>query len=152
MVDIVHRVGIRAPLATVYSALATIDGISGWWTQHTKSASSNVNEFQVQFSDTAGRIIGSMEFEFAELLPEGRVVWKTISGPKEWLGTSITFELKQEAEYTIVLFGHRNWIESIEFTAHCSMKWGIFLMSLKSLCETGAGQPSPHDTKIDNWN
>lgn len=35
---------------------------------------------------------------------------------------------------------------------HCSTKWAIFLMSLKAYLETGAGQPSPHDVKIDNWN
>jgi hypothetical protein len=35
---------------------------------------------------------------------------------------------------------------------HCSTKWAIFLMSLKSLVEIGKGAPSPDDVKIDNWN
>ncbi len=35
---------------------------------------------------------------------------------------------------------------------HCSTKWAVFLMSLKSLLETGTGAPDPHDVKIDNWN
>jgi hypothetical protein len=35
---------------------------------------------------------------------------------------------------------------------HCSTKWGVFLMSLKSLLETGKGAPAPNDIKIDNWN
>ena len=35
---------------------------------------------------------------------------------------------------------------------HCSTKWAIFLMSLKSLVETGTGAAFPNDTKIDNWN
>ena len=35
---------------------------------------------------------------------------------------------------------------------HCNTKWAMFLMSLKSLVETGKGLPSPHDVKIDNWN
>ena len=35
---------------------------------------------------------------------------------------------------------------------HCSTKWAIFLMSLKSLLETGKGAPHPNDVKIDNWN
>jgi len=30
--------------------------------------------------------------------------------------------------------------------------WAVFLMSLKSLLETGTGAPDPHDVKIDNWN
>jgi len=35
---------------------------------------------------------------------------------------------------------------------HCSTKWALFLMSLKSLVENGQGAPHPHDVKIDNWN
>lgn len=37
--DIVHRVGIKAPLSKVYAALATIDGLSGWWTRDTSGTS-----------------------------------------------------------------------------------------------------------------
>jgi hypothetical protein len=33
-----------------------------------------------------------------------------------------------------------------------STKWGVFLMSLKALLETGKGAPEPNDIKIDNWN
>jgi uncharacterized protein YndB with AHSA1/START domain len=31
-------------------------------------------------------------------------------------------------------------------------EWGVFLMSLKSLLESGKGAPEPRDIKIDNWN
>ena len=41
MVDIVHRVGIKAPAAKVYAALSTIDGLAGWWTK-TTTGTSNV--------------------------------------------------------------------------------------------------------------
>jgi hypothetical protein len=33
----------------------------------------------------------------------------------------------------------------------CSTKWALFLMSLKSLVETGKGAPSPGDVPISNW-
>jgi hypothetical protein len=32
------------------------------------------------------------------------------------------------------------------------MKWATFLLSLRKLAETGKGEPSPNDMKIDNWN
>ena len=35
---------------------------------------------------------------------------------------------------------------------HCGTRWAVFLMSLKSLVETGKGSPDPNDVKIDNWN
>ena len=76
----------------------------------------------------------------------------TAASTVEWIGTKVEFELKQEGDYSIVLFKHQGWKEPIEFMHHCSTKWAIFLMSLKSLVETGTGAPNPHDIKIDNWN
>ena len=90
--------------------------------------------------------------EILELDPSARVRWKVLDGPEEWIGTSIAFDLKKEDDYTIVLFKHEGWKEPVEFMHHCSTKWAIFLMSLKSLVETGKGAPSPDDVKIDNWN
>jgi hypothetical protein len=80
------------------------------------------------------------------------VHWRVIAGPEEWVGTDVIFTLSQEGEYTIVLFGHKNWRDANEFTAHCSMKWATFLLSLRELVESGKGKPSPQDVKIDDWN
>ena len=66
-------------------------------------------------------------------------------------GTTVTFDLKQEGEWTIILFAHEGWREQVEFMNHCSTKWALFLMSLKSLVETGTGAPHPHDVRISNW-
>ena len=93
-----------------------------------------------------------MELEVAELIPARSVRWRVKSGPPEWVGTDVTFSLAEEGDQTIVVFGHRNWREAVEFTAHCSMKWATFLLSLRELVETGRGQPAPDDLKIDNWN
>ena len=53
-----------------------------------------------------------------------------------------------DGEWTIVLFAHAGWREPVEFMNHCSTKWAIFLMSLKSLLETEKGTPNPHDPNI----
>ena len=37
-------------------------------------------------------------------------------------------------------------------TTREGLSWAVFLMSLKSLLETGKGAPDPNDVKIDNWN
>lgn len=49
------------------------------------------------------------------------------------------------------MFAHAGWREPVEFMNHCSTKWAIFLMSLKSLVETGSGAPHPRDVQISNW-
>ena len=78
--------------------------------------------------------------------------WRFKSGPEEWIGTDVTFELSEDGDFTSILFAHKNWREEVEFMAHCSMKWASFLLSLKELGETGKGKPAPDDLKIDNWN
>jgi hypothetical protein len=86
-----------------------------------------------------------------ELHPAELVLWEVVGGPAEWIGTNIRWELKRQGDYCIVLFQHQGWKEPVEFMHHCSTKWAIFLMSLKSLLETGKGAPSPDDVQIGDW-
>jgi len=150
--SIVHRIGINAPRAKVYEALATVEGIASWWTRDATGESKIGDLIQVRFHSKDGAEVGAMDIRVVTLEPDYRVVWRFESGPDEWVGTEVTFALKPEAEQTIVLFSHSHWRETVEFTAHCSMKWAIFLLSLKQLVENGSGLPSPDDVKIDNWN
>jgi uncharacterized protein YndB with AHSA1/START domain len=152
MVDIIHRIGIKAPLAKVYAALSTVEGVAGWWTTETTGESRLGGAIEVRFSSHTGKEVGRMQFELAELEPAKAVRWHFTSGPPEWLGTDVTFSLSADGDTTIVRFGHEKWREPVEFMAHCSMKWATFLLSLRALLETGAGQPAPGDLKIDNWN
>ena len=150
--DILHRVGIKASPQKVYAALATRHGLAGWWTRDTEGDGSRVGgALKFRFHNPAGEEIGDFDMKVAELAPT-RIVWSVNGGPEEWIGTTIRWELKQEEDYVIVLFRHEGWKEAAKFMHHCSTKWALFLMSLKSLAETGKGAPSPHDVKIDNWN
>jgi uncharacterized protein YndB with AHSA1/START domain len=148
--DILHRVGIKASLAEVYQALATPEGVAGWWTTTTTGDRKMGGTIRtVFFAD--GKELGAFDLKLLELHPEKRVVWQVASGPPEWVGSKICFDLKQEDDYTVILFKHEGWKEPVEFMYHCSTKWAVFLMSLKSLVETGKGQPSPTDVRISNW-
>ncbi len=152
MADIIHRVGIKAPLSKVYEAVATVKGVAGWWTKETTGADNVGGEIKFRFLTPQGKELGAMGMEVVTLTPNKKVQWKVKAGPPEWIGTDIVFDLHQEDDYTIVVFGHKNWREPVEFMAHCSMKWAIFMLSLKEWVETGKGKPSPIDVKIDNWN
>jgi uncharacterized protein YndB with AHSA1/START domain len=152
MVDIIHKIGIKAPVSKVYEALSTVEGVAGWWTKETTGESRVGGTITTRFRSPDGREIGGMDFDVLKLTPNKAVQWRFIAGPSEWVGTDVTFDLSRDGDQTLVVFGHRNWREAVEFTAHCSMKWATFLLSLRELVETGAGKPSPYDLKIDNWN
>ncbi len=149
MFDILHRVGIKASAAKVYKALSTPEGVAGWWTTDTRGDSKVGGTIAFRFT-AAGHEIGAFEMKILELHPAG-VVWQVVKGAEEWMGTKIRFDLKQADDFTIILFRHEGWAEPVEFMYHCSTKWAIFLMSLKSLVETGKGDPSPNDVRIGDW-
>ncbi|WP_405009537.1 SRPBCC domain-containing protein [Kitasatospora sp. NBC_01539] len=145
MVDILHRIGITSSPEDVYAALTTVEGLAGWWTEDTEGDASPGGIVRFRF------LPGGFDMKVLETEPSERVLWEVVEGPEEWIGTQVAFELKQEDDYTIVLFRHEGWREPVEFMHHCSTKWAIYLMSLKKLVETGRGEPSPHDVQISNW-
>jgi uncharacterized protein YndB with AHSA1/START domain len=147
MVDILHRVGVKSSsLDDVYGALTTVEGLSAWWTDATRGDTEVDGVLQFRFRE------GGFDMVVRELEPAKHVLWEVVDGPAEWVGTTVSFDLKQEDDYTIILFKHEGWREPVEFMHHCSTKWATFLLSLKSLVETGKGAPEPDDFKIDNWN
>ena len=147
MVDILHRIGVQTPTPEkVYAALTTVDDLAGWWTEDTKGSAEVGGVLAFRFPP-----VGGFDMEVIESKPAERVVWRVVDGPEEWVGTTIEFDLHQDGDWTIVLFAHRGWREPVEFMNHCSTKWGSFLMSLKSLVETGEGAPAPRDVQISNW-
>jgi uncharacterized protein YndB with AHSA1/START domain len=152
MIDIIHRIGIKSPITQVYKALTSIEGLSNWWTEEVEGDEQVGEKIEFRFRAVTGELKGSMVMEVLELNTPTNVRWRCIEGPDEWVGTDITFLLSQQDDQTILLFGHRNWREAVEFTSHCSMKWAVFLLSLREYVETGKGKPSPNDLKIDNWN
>ncbi|MDH3979892.1 MAG: SRPBCC domain-containing protein [Gammaproteobacteria bacterium] len=145
MPEINHRVGIRGSLHDVYTALTTDAGLSTWWTTDTKGAGPVGSIIEFRFNG------GGPDFEVVELQPDRLVRWRhTGSMPEEWAGTGISFELTESNGQVFVRFRHSSWQEASDFLAHCSSKWGAFLLSLKDAIETGTGRPFPHDIHIDH--
>lgn len=152
MAEIIHRIGIKAPAAKVYEALTTLPGLSGWWTNETKGNPAPGGKLEFVFNSPKGERVGAMAFEVVKTDLNKEVVWRCVDGMADWIGTTLEFRLQAGKDMTILLFGHKNWKEATESTAHCSMKWATFLLSLRELVETGKGRPSPNDLKIDDWN
>jgi uncharacterized protein YndB with AHSA1/START domain len=147
MADILHRVGVKsASLDEVYDALTTLEGLRGWWTTDTTGDPEVDGVIAFRFGPPGG-----FDMKVLELHPAKHVLWEVVDGPEEWVGTTVSFDLKQEDDFTIILFKHEGWRDPVEFMYHCSTKWASFLLSLKQLIETGTGSPTPNDVQISNW-
>lgn len=144
MPDILHKVRVNsASKDDVYKALTTCEGLAGWWTSETTGDNRAGGVVQFRFGG------GGFDMEVLELDPGRRVRWLVVDGPEEWIGTRIDWDLREDEHGTVVMFKHQDWKEPVEFMHHCSTKWAMFLMSLKSLVETGQGAPWPRDVKVD---
>ncbi len=136
MANIRHHLTIKAPIKKVYEALTLEQGLKGWWTNDTsaKPETGHINHFK----------FGSEYFnkmKVTELTLPTKVTWECIDGDKEWIGTKLTFELENREGEVLLKFSHLNWAEESDFFGFCNHHWGRYLDSLKSLCETGTGQP-----------
>ncbi|MGA3000796.1 MAG: SRPBCC domain-containing protein [Acetobacteraceae bacterium] len=146
MPDILHKVGIKSSsLIDVYNALTTVEGLSGWWTSDTHGETNIGGVLRFRFGS------GGFDMKVLELQPASQVVWQVVDGPQEWIGTKVSFDLEQRGDWTIILFKHAGWEQPVEFMHHCSTKWAVFLLSLKSLLEAGKGAPWPDEIKLDSW-
>jgi hypothetical protein len=146
MPDILHKVGIKSSsLNDVYNGLTAVEGLAGWWTTTTEGENEVGGVLKFRFGS------GGFDMKVLALHPARRVLWQVVDGPEEWLGTKISFDLEQREDWTIVLFKHEGWKAPVEFMHHCSTKWAVFLLSLKSLLETGRGAPWPNEIKLDSW-
>jgi uncharacterized protein YndB with AHSA1/START domain len=136
MADIRHNVVIKTTPEKVYNAVTTQEGIEAWWCKNTtaKPELGFVNTF------TFGKFYNEMEV--TELQPGKRVEWTCIKSIDEWVGTTVSFELEERNGNTLLRFSHNGWRAITDTFAGCSYDWALFIKSLKSFCETGAGAPA----------
>lgn len=162
MPDIRQNLFIAKPIDTVFSAITTEQGLSGWWTPKVTASPTLGSVARFGFGPNYIK-----EMLIDEITPPNSLRWRCISGTGEWVGTVLTFQLfggssstlmqshpeaqgqiEQAVAFdsgTILCFAHSDWRSPTPMFAECSYTWGRFLHSLKQLCETGRGHPSPHE-------
>ncbi len=144
MAEIYHQVGVIEKIETVYHAISTLEGLSGWWTKATGD------------SDVGGKLyfhFGDMSVEMTvkEKIENKKIVWQCTEVEGEWKNTIVSFELSKNDHQVLINFSHTNWAEQTSLCAHCSTKWAVFMLSLKDYLETGKGRPFPNDLHIDHF-
>jgi uncharacterized protein YndB with AHSA1/START domain len=147
MADIRHRVGIAAPQEQVYDALATVEGLSRWWTADVRGDATLGGKLSFYFGGSEPSAV----MDVVELDPCRRVAWRCVQGPDEWVGTTLAFDLATADGETALRFSQANWREPVEFMYHCSTKWAYFLLGLKAGQEGRQYTPYPDDMKVSTW-
>lgn len=121
----------------VFDALSLQEGLSTWWTSD--AAAEPVVGSVAEFGFYERAIV--TRFRIEELEAAKRIRWHCISGPEEYVGSEVVFELEAASAGTIVHFEHRQLEGTDDFLAHARQSWQRVLLSLKTYVETGAGTP-----------
>jgi uncharacterized protein YndB with AHSA1/START domain len=136
---------IDAAPATVYAALATVEGVRGWWTRDCEGRADTGGTFRIAF----GRTHKTLRVE--QLMPEREVRWRVtkahiaaaqLSRPDEWVGTQIVFRLAPlPGGRTRLDFEHVGLVPGLQCHGLCVDGWQYFLASLQRFAATGTGTP-----------
>lgn len=138
MATILLRVPVDAEAKTVYEAVASSEGVNGWWSNHTEGPKGLGSTMKVTFPDAPM----TFDFEVTEEKPGERVAWHCLAGPPEWIGTDVAFDVQtDDGGNTSVLFSHDGWVSTQESFPFIAYSWAQILPRLKKLVETGEREP-----------
>lgn len=138
MVEMHHEIQINASPQRVYDAIATQEGLRGWWTGDSTVEARVGSVAEFGFYDR--KFLFRMRIE--ELTPGKRVVWSCIGDYDEWKGTRLTWDISQKDNATILYFVHGNWRSATRFFASCNSTWGMLMYRLKDYAE--GKSPGPY--------
>ncbi len=145
MFQILHRIGIDAPIEAVHQALGTRDGVAGWWSTDVQGDAAPGGRLSFRFGNPEPRLVLEVRRNEPDV-----VAWHCIDAPEDWADSDIVFTLSRLDDQTIVNFRHE-LREPTEFLAHCSTKWAYFLLGLKASFAGGKATPFPHDMHLSSW-
>ena len=148
MPAILHRLSFDAPIDQVQPLIATREGVGRWWTGEPVSGDDTVGgRIAVRFG---GRPGPAAVLQVLRRDPD-HVAWRCVEGPKDWIGTEISFALHpREGGGTTLLFRHDGWAAENEFMHGCSTNWASYLISLRQGADGAGFAPYP-EGEYSRW-
>ncbi len=133
-----HRVRVHAAPSKVYEALATKDGLKGWFTSKIDGEVKQGQRITMSFDGKE-----PFHWRVTQLKPDVQVSWACLKGPGAAKDTTVTYLLKGEGQdQTVIECDHDGWPEGHEALATCNTLWGMLMHRLKDFSESGKPNPA----------
>ena len=137
--------------ATPEAVFAAVNDVRGWWSMDLDGRTDTLGDEFTFRGNHEGQNVHRSRIRVTELVRDRRVVWHVrdnhftfTEDQEEWKDTRIVFELSPEGEGTRIRFSHVGLVPVHECYDVCSSAWSFFIHdSLRSLIETGTGEPMP---------
>ena len=133
MTSIKHLLHINASREAVYHAIATLKGLSNWWTVQVTGDEKIGGIIRFRFGDQGP------DMKVTGLKPFDLVTWECVGG-EGWIGNEFSFVLDENDRKTRIRFEHSGWNETGDFYASCSFSWARYMESLRQYCQAGKGE------------
>lgn len=138
--EIWHEIMIRASQGELYQALTEVKKLAQWWTTDARGEPEVGKNLEFWFSGFCQTL------EVTKLKPNELVQWRaTQKEAPEWAGTEIEFKIFRESDRTLLHFRQSGFREDAKMFPRFSLRWAIFLLSLKEFVETEKGRPYPYE-------
>jgi hypothetical protein len=130
--------------ATTLQVFKSIHSVSGWWTVCVEGDTEKLNDiFTVRFGETF------ITLKIIEGIPGKKTTWLVIDcykhwlrDKKEWVNTTIHWEISAENNATKINFTHTGLVPGIECYNVCEKAWDFYVKeSLCKLLTQGKGMP-----------
>jgi len=133
MADSLHQITIEANERTLYQALTTDEGISGWWTRRCELANQEGESSYFWFGEQRPT---RFVMRSQKMLPNKRIFLVCTDGPEEWIGTELWWEIQPLQDDKCQLdFKHMNWKRDDGLFPEWNSIWGKLMTQLKHYCE-----------------
>jgi uncharacterized protein YndB with AHSA1/START domain len=138
--DYRREITVNAPVERLFDAIATRDGVRGWWTPLVSGSSDRGGTLRLEFEGMDEHIDLSVVVSRRPTEVEWSVVEHT--SLDEWAGTKIRFEVSPAGDDgSRLAFQHVGLSPKLECYDHCEAGWDHFLDSLVAFVERGKGAP-----------
>jgi uncharacterized protein YndB with AHSA1/START domain len=139
-VKVIHHVfDVDTPVATLWNALTTAEGLAGWWSTRVSTPSAGVGQ-RVHF--TFGGDFNPV-MEITHLERDRELHWRCVEGHPNWQDNSFRFQLERLADDRVKLRFWQDYAVELDddYYGVYNFNWGYYLESLRTFCETGVGKP-----------
>ena len=141
MEPIVHELRVRASAQEAYKAVATEQGIKGWWAKNTDVGERAGDKVELRF--TKPDMSAVMNFEISVLEPNQKVEWTCTKNTNSiWPGSRLEWRVSEEDQGSTVDFRHSGFSAGGPPYDATVQGWQFFMESLRQYLDGGQATPS----------
>ena len=137
MPDILMACNIDSDAETVFRALTTAEGVTGWFTSAAEIGEGEGAHHLLTFPGMPAP--WDLRIDHAEA--PRRLVLSVVAGPDPWLNTTMTYEIADRPEGGVVVNFDHNEFATVVGVREFTIGWATKILALKKFAETGERDP-----------